>query len=63
MFPCGAMANSMFNDTIFMYDGEFTETNLIEQVANPGLGYKSIGFSILILIGQYIDWYPCSRKR
>ena len=63
VFPCGAMANSMFNDTIFMYDGEFTETNLIEQVANPGLGYKSIGFSILILIGQYIDLYPCSRKR
>jgi len=38
VFPCGAMANSMFNDTIFIYDGEFTETNLIEQVTNPGLG-------------------------
>ena len=60
------MANSIFNDTIFIYDGEFTETNLIDQIANPGLGYESINvdkvecvFPMVILsdfrMGQHKD--------
>ena len=54
VFPCGAMANSMFNDTIFIYDGEFTETNLIEQVANPASHDNDL--SPWILKGDEITW-------
>ena len=47
------MANSMFNDTIFIYDGEFTETNLIDQIANPGSDNE---LSPWILEGEGITW-------
>ena len=44
----------MFNDTIFIYDGEFTETNLIEQVANPASHDNAL--SPWILKGDEITW-------
>lgn len=53
VFPCGAMANSMFNDTIFIYDGKFTEDNLIDQIANP---VNNNDLSPWILEGEGITW-------
>ena len=54
VFPCGAMANSMFNDTIFIYDGELTtDSVIIDQIANPA---SDNTLAPWILKGDEITW-------
>lgn len=33
-FPCGALANSFFNDSIFIFD-ELPDDNILDRIVNP----------------------------
>jgi len=54
--PCGAIANSLFNDTFFLYDDEISDGDLFDLVRNPS--QNNIPMS-----GENIAWQTDKKQK